>query len=90
MIGDEFTAPAPAGALPVEYASFGRRLGAALLDSGVWIIGLIFFNPFVFVGDTREEDVVGARAAGIDVLLLDRDGGGDVESLEQVAERVAA
>jgi membrane protease YdiL (CAAX protease family)/uncharacterized RDD family membrane protein YckC len=52
VISDEFTAPAPAGALPIEYASFGRRLGAALLDSAVWIIGLIFFNPFVFVGDS--------------------------------------
>jgi len=35
---DDFTAPASAGARPVEYASFGRRLGAALLDSLVLII----------------------------------------------------
>ena len=62
MIGDEFTAPAPAGARPVEYASFGRRLTAALLDSAVWIIGLIFFNPFVFIGDSA--------AAGLLVSLV--------------------
>jgi membrane protease YdiL (CAAX protease family)/uncharacterized RDD family membrane protein YckC len=42
---EEFTAPAPADSGPVEYASFARRLGAALLDSLVWIIGLAFFNP---------------------------------------------
>ena len=29
------------------------------------------------VGDTAEEDVAGARAAGIDALLLVRDGGGE-------------
>lgn len=45
MSPEEFTAPAPAGSGPVEYASFARRLGAALLDSLVWIIGLGFFNP---------------------------------------------
>jgi membrane protease YdiL (CAAX protease family)/uncharacterized RDD family membrane protein YckC len=58
VIGDEFTAPAPAGARPVEYASFSRRLGAALLDSAVWIIGLIFFNPFVFIGDSAAAALV--------------------------------
>jgi uncharacterized protein len=39
----EFTAPAPASTRPVEYASFARRLAAALLDSLVWIIGIAFF-----------------------------------------------
>jgi putative hydrolase of the HAD superfamily len=42
------------------------------------------------VGDTDDEDVSGARAAGIPVLLLDRDGGGDVASLGEVVERLAA
>jgi putative hydrolase of the HAD superfamily len=37
------------------------------------------------VGDTHEEDVDGARAAGIRPLLIDRKGGGDVASLEEVA-----
>jgi putative hydrolase of the HAD superfamily len=40
------------------------------------------------VGDTVEEDVEAARAAGIRVLLLDRDGGGDVAGLDQVAEQL--
>jgi putative hydrolase of the HAD superfamily len=33
------------------------------------------------VGDTAAEDVEGALAAGIRALLIDRDGGGDIESL---------
>ncbi len=42
----------------------------------------------VHVGDTREEDVDGAEAAGIRALLLDRDGAGDIASLEEVAQRL--
>lgn len=60
---EEFTAPAPTGTSPVEYASFARRLGAALLDSLVWILGLIFFNPFAVVG-------VSDTAAAIIALLI--------------------
>jgi putative hydrolase of the HAD superfamily len=37
------------------------------------------------VGDTPEEDVDAARAAGIRALLIDRDGGGDVSSLRELA-----
>jgi putative hydrolase of the HAD superfamily len=40
------------------------------------------------VGDTPEEDVDAARAAGITVLLLDRDGGGDIASLEEIEEHL--
>jgi FMN phosphatase YigB (HAD superfamily) len=36
------------------------------------------------VGDTPEEDVDGARAAGIRALLVDRSGGGDIESLAAI------
>ena len=37
------------------------------------------------VGDTAEEDVAGARAAGMGALLLiDRDGGGDIASLAEM------
>jgi putative hydrolase of the HAD superfamily len=42
----------------------------------------------VHVGDTPEEDLEGARAAGIRALLIDREGGGDVASLEEVAEKL--
>jgi CAAX protease family protein len=58
----DFTAPAPAGSRPVEYASFARRLGAALLDSLVWIIGLLFFNPAAYIGNET--------AAAVVVLIL--------------------
>lgn len=41
------------------------------------------------VGDTPEEDVEGASAAGIRVLLLDRDGnGGDISSLSEIKEHL--
>ncbi len=35
----------------------------------------------LYVGDTPEEDLEGGRAAGIRTLLIDRDGGGDIDSL---------
>ena len=40
------------------------------------------------VGDTVEEDIAGASAAGIPALHLDRDGGGDISSLAEVARAV--
>lgn len=41
------------------------------------------------VGDTPEEDLVGARAAGIRALLIDRaEGGGDIDSLKEVTARL--
>jgi HAD superfamily hydrolase (TIGR01549 family) len=41
------------------------------------------------VGDTAGEDVVGARAAGIRALLIDRDGGqGDIASLEEIDQHL--
>jgi putative hydrolase of the HAD superfamily len=43
----------------------------------------------IHVGDTAEEDVVGARAAGIRPLLIDRDGGeGDIASLEEIDQHL--
>ena len=45
-------------------------------------------NQVIHVGDTAEEDVVGAAAAGIRALLIDRDGGGDISSLEQIVEHL--
>jgi putative hydrolase of the HAD superfamily len=41
------------------------------------------------VGDTEEEDVEGARAAGIRPLLMAREGGGgDISSLEEIREHL--
>ncbi|MGI8633259.1 MAG: HAD family hydrolase [Solirubrobacterales bacterium] len=36
------------------------------------------------VGDSAEEDVAGARAAGIRPLLIDREGGGDIGALTEI------
>jgi putative hydrolase of the HAD superfamily len=41
------------------------------------------------VGDTPEEDLAGARAAGIRVLLINREGGeGDISSLAEIEEHL--
>jgi putative hydrolase of the HAD superfamily len=41
------------------------------------------------VGDTRDEDVEGARAAGIRALLIDREGdGGDISSLAEIRQHL--
>jgi putative hydrolase of the HAD superfamily len=40
------------------------------------------------VGDTPAEDAAGAEAAGIRCLLIDRDGGADIRSLAEVADRL--
>ena len=43
----------------------------------------------VHVGDTEEEDVAAARAAGIRWLLLDRQGGGQIASLSEIEDHLA-
>jgi putative hydrolase of the HAD superfamily len=40
------------------------------------------------VGDTAEEDAAAARDAGIRVLLIDRDGGGEITSLAEIEEHL--
>jgi putative hydrolase of the HAD superfamily len=45
-------------------------------------------DEVIHVGDTVEEDVAGAAAAGIRALLIDRNGGGDISSLEQIVEHL--
>jgi putative hydrolase of the HAD superfamily len=42
------------------------------------------------VGDTDTEDLVGARAAGIPALLLDRSGGGDIQSLAAIRHHLGS
>lgn len=41
------------------------------------------------VGDTPEEDVDGARTAGVPVLLIDRGGGADIASLTEIVDHLA-
>ena len=46
-------------------------------------------SEVLHVGDTVEEDVAGARAAGIRPLLIDRDGDtGDIASLEEIDQHL--
>jgi putative hydrolase of the HAD superfamily len=47
-------------------------------------------DEVLHVGDRELEDVEGARAAGLHALRLDRAGGGDLESLAELAGRLAA
>jgi membrane protease YdiL (CAAX protease family)/uncharacterized RDD family membrane protein YckC len=83
---DDFTAPAPATASPVVYASFARRLGAALLDSLVLIIGLVWLlggalltvavliislSLYFQFCEKRWGQTIGKNATGIRVLSLD-------------------
>jgi len=75
---DGAVSSAEAGALKPDPAIFETALALAGCSA----------NEAVHVGDTREEDVEGAEAAGIRALLLDRDGGGDIASLEEVAQRL--
>jgi putative hydrolase of the HAD superfamily len=75
---DGAVSSAEAGARKPDPAIFEPALAAA--DCGP--------QEAMHVGDTPEEDVDAARAAGIRVLLIDRDGGGDVASLEEVASHL--
>jgi putative hydrolase of the HAD superfamily len=38
----------------------------------------------LYVGDTPDEDLQGGQAAGIRTLLIDRDGGADIDSLDAI------
>jgi putative hydrolase of the HAD superfamily len=70
-------------------AAGARKPDPAIFEVALEVAG-VAATEALHVGDTEEEDVSGARAAGIPVLLLDRDGGGDIASLEDVVERLEA
>src|SRR5262249_44498411 len=70
---------ASAGARKPDPAIFTAALELAGCEAG----------EALHVGDTAEEDVAGARAAGIRALLLDREGGeGDITSLAQIDQHL--
>jgi 2-haloalkanoic acid dehalogenase type II len=76
---DGVVSSAAAGARKPDPAIFERAL--RLADCGP--------DEALHVGDTPEEDVEGARAAGIRALLIDRDGnGGDISSLREIREHL--
>ena len=90
-------------ALPavIERCGLGGKLDAVVTSAGA---GARKPDPAIFrlaleladcepaealhVGDTAQEDVDGARGAGIPALLLDRAGGADISSLGEVAEHL--
>jgi len=70
---------AEAGARKPDPAIFERALEFAGCEA----------SEALHVGGTAEEDVVGAGAAGIRSLLIDRDGGdGDIASLEEIDQHL--
>jgi len=74
--------------VPFSSAEAGaRKPDPAIFEAALALAGCSAPEA-VHVGDTREEDVEGAEAAGIRALLLDRKGGGDVASLEEVAQKL--
>jgi putative hydrolase of the HAD superfamily len=75
---DGVVCSAAAGARKPDPRIFAAALGEARCEAG----------EALHVGDTPEEDVAGAEAAGIRALLLDRDGGGDIATLEEIEAHV--
>jgi putative hydrolase of the HAD superfamily len=75
---DDTVTSAGVGARKPEREIFTAALGVAGAAS----------DEVIHVGDTAEEDLAGAAAAGIRALLIDRDGGGDISSLEQIVEHL--
>lgn len=75
---DDTVTSAGVGARKPEPEIFTAALGVAGAAPG----------EVIHVGDTVEEDIAGAAAAGIRALRIDRDGGGDISSLEQIVEHL--
>lgn len=75
---DGVVSSAAAGARKPDPAIFAPALAIAGCAPG----------EALHVGDTMAEDVEGARAAGVPVLLLDRAGGGEIASLTEIEARL--
>ena len=60
-----------------------RKPDPRLFEAALEVAGCAA-DDALHVGDTPTEDVEGAKAAGIRALLIDRDGGGDIESLRAI------
>jgi HAD superfamily hydrolase (TIGR01509 family) len=66
-----------------------RKPDPAIFEAALELAGVLP-NEALHVGDTREEDVEGASAAGIRSLLIDRDGnGGEISSLLEISEHLS-
>jgi putative hydrolase of the HAD superfamily len=69
-------------------AAGARKPDPAIFEQALELVG-IGPDQALHVGDTPEEDVAGARAAGIRALLIDRSGnGGDIASLSEIREHL--
>ena len=64
-----------------------RKPDPAIFESALELAGCEP-SEALHVGDTAGEDVEGAAAAGIRGLLIDRDGHGDIASLNQISEHL--
>jgi len=75
---DGVVTSAAAGASKPDPAIFERALSVAGCTAA----------EAIHVGDTALEDVAGARAAGVQALLIDRAGRGEVASLGEIVEHL--
>jgi len=60
-----------------------RKPDPAIFEPALELAGCTA-NEALYVGDTPAEDIEGAHAAGIRALLIDRDGHGEIDSLEAI------
>jgi putative hydrolase of the HAD superfamily len=72
---DGIVTSAAVGATKPDAAIFAAALEVAGCDA----------SAALHVGDSQREDIKGATDAGIRALLIDREGGGDVASLAEIA-----
>ena len=76
----------------IDGAVTSAGVGARKPDPAIFLAALELVGAApgetLHVGDTAEEDVRGATAAGIRALLIDRGGGGDISSLEEIVEHL--
>lgn len=73
----------------VTSAGAGARKPAPAIFAAALELAGVQSDEALHVGDTADEDVAGARAAGIRPLLIDRQGsGGDISSLEEIDQHL--
>ena len=77
---DGVVTSAVAGARKPDPAIFATALEVAGCEPG----------EALHVGDTQDEDIRGAREAGIRALLIRRDGGGDIQSLAAIRHHLGS
>jgi putative hydrolase of the HAD superfamily len=69
-------------------------VGASKPDTAIFAAALELAgceaDAALHVGDSPREDIEGATTAGIWALMIDRDGGGDVASLAEIAANLSS